>query len=301
MDLVTLHWQQAGQLAALAAVSGLALRAGLAVQAAQDREVATASGAQPRVRPRWPRVVGTALLETSVVLGLFTFWQVAGGWALTRVDGAFQRAHWIVGTELRMGLPSELTVQQVVLGHDALIRFLNIFYLYVHINSIVAFLVWMFVRHRAQYRWARNTIVLLTGSCLLVQMIPVAPPRMLTDLGFVDLALQYGQSVYGAFGSGVADQLSALPSVHVAWALLIAFFVITVSTSRWRWLILLHPVATIFVVVATANHFWMDGIAAGLLMAVALPVTDALERRRRRRTAASHVTPEDAREMLTVT
>ncbi len=301
MDLVTLHWQQAGQLAALAAVSGLGLRAGLAVQAAQDREVAAASGARPRVRPRWPRVVGTALLETSVVLGLFTFWQVAGGWALTRVDGAFQRAHWIVGAELRMGLPSELTVQQVVLGHDALIRFLNIFYLYVHINSIVAFLVWMFVRHRAQYRWARNTIVLLTGSCLLVQMIPVAPPRMLTDLGFVDLALQYGQSVYGAFGSGVADQLSALPSVHVAWALLIAFFVITVSTSRWRWLILLHPVATIFVVVATANHFWMDGIAAGLLMAVALPVTDALERRRRRRTAASHVTPEDAREMLTVT
>ena len=141
----------------------------------------------------------------------------------------------------------------------------------------------------------------MTGSCLLVQMIPVAPPRMLTDLGFVDLALQYGQSVYGAFGSGVADQLSALPSVHVAWALLIAFFVITVSTSRWRWLILLHPVATIFVVVATANHFWLDGIAAGLLMAVALPVTDALERRRRRRTAASHVTPEDAREMLTVT
>ncbi|MFI5101070.1 MAG: phosphatase PAP2 family protein [Actinomycetes bacterium] len=301
MDLVTLHWQQAGQLAALAAVSGLALRAGLALQAAQDREVVAGTGVAPRVRPRWPRVVGKALLETSVVLGLFTFWQVAGGWALTRVDGAFQRAHWIVGAELRMGLPSELTVQQVVLGHDALIRFLNLFYLYVHINSIVAFLVWMFVRHRAQYRWARNTIVLVTGSCLLVQMIPVAPPRMLTDLGFVDLALQYGQSVYGAFGSGVADQLSALPSVHVAWALLIAFFVITVSTSRWRWLILLHPVATIFVVVATANHFWLDGIAAGLLMAVALPVTDALERRRRRRTAASHVTPEDAREMLTVT
>jgi uncharacterized membrane protein YbhN (UPF0104 family) len=124
---------------------------------------------------------------------------------------------------------------------------------------------------------------------------------MLSDLGFQDLALQYGQSVYGAFGSGVADQLSALPSVHVGWALLIAFFVVTVSTSGWRWLILLHPVATIFVVVATANHWWLDGIAAGFLMALALPVTDAIERRRRRRVAAGHVTPEDAREMLTVT
>ena len=300
MSLITLHWQQAAQVAGLAAVAGLGLRAGLFVQAVGDRD-RTAAGAPVRVRRRWPRVLSTALIETSVVLGLFTFWQIAGGWALTRVEGAFQRAHWIVGAELRTGLPSELTVQQLVLGHDTLIRFLNLFYLYVHINSIVIFLVWMFWRHRAEYRWARNTIVLLTGSCLLVQMVPVAPPRMLTDLGFADLALQYGQSVYGAFGSGVSDQLSALPSVHVAWALLIAFFVLTVSSSRWRWLIVLHPVATIFVVVATANHWWLDGIAAGFLMALVLPVTDAVERRRRRRVAASHVTPEDAREMLTVT
>ncbi len=301
VSLITLHWQQAAQLAGLAAVSGSALRAGLALQAAQDRDAA-GRGTLPRSRPRWPRVTAKALLESSVVLGLFTFWQIAGGWALTRVDGAFQRGHWIMAAEQRMGLPSELTVQQVVLGHDTWIRIINTFYLYAHINSIVLFLVWMFVRHRSQYRWARNTIVLLTGSCLLVQMVPVAPPRMLTDYGFQDLALQYGQSVYGAFGSGVADQLSALPSVHVAWALLIAFFVLAVSPSQWRWLILLHPVATIFVVVATANHYWLDGISAGVILAVALPVTDALERRRARRAAAArHVTPEDAREMLTVT
>ena len=98
------------------------------------------------------------------------------------------------------------------------------------------------------------------------------------------------------------DQLSALPSVHVAWALLIAFFVLTVSPSRWRWLILLHPVATIFVVVATANHYWLDGISAGLLMALALPVTDALERRRAARAETRRdVTVDQPREILTVT
>ena len=294
MSLITLHAEQAGQLAALTAVSGLSLRAGLALRSRQESSVGR----------RWPAawsMLSTALTETAVVLGLFTFWQIAGGWALTRVAGAFDRAHWILAVEHRMGLPSELTVQQLVLGHDALIKVINVFYLYVHINSIVIFLVWMFVRHRGQYRWARNTIVLLTGSCLLVQMIPVAPPRMLGDAGYVDLALQYGQSVYGPFGSGVADQLSALPSVHVAWSLLIAYFVLQASTSRWRWLILLHPVATIFVVVATANHYWLDGISAGFLLAVALPVTDAIERRRQRRSAAGPVTAQDAREMLTVT
>jgi hypothetical protein len=280
-----MHWQQAAVLAAASAAAGLLLRL------VQARRSAPRS-APPR--RRWLSVLASALVEVSVVLGLFTVWQLAGAWALTRVAGAFQRAHWILAAEHRVGLPSELTAQQVVLDHPDLIRFLNTFYLYVHINSIVVFLVWMFWRHRDRYRWARNTLVLTTGSCLLVQMIPVAPPRMLPDSGFVDLALQYGQSIYGAFGSGVADQLSALPSVHVAWALLIAFFVLEVSTSRWRWLVLLHPVATIFVVVATANHYWADGIAAGLLLALALPVTDALERRRARRpTPAAQPTLEE--------
>lgn len=293
MPLITLHWQTAATLAVLVAAVGWALRGWL--------HWGSEAAARDVPRRRGLSVLATALVETGVVLGLFALWQIAGAWALTRVEGAFTRAHWILDVEAHMGLPSELTVQQSILGNDALIRLINIFYLYAHINSIVFFLVWMFLRHRDRYRWARNTIVLLTGSCLLVQMIPVAPPRMLHGDGFLDLALQYGQSVYGAFGSGTADQLSALPSVHVAWALLIAFFVLTVSTSRWRWLIILHPVATIFVVVATANHYWLDGISAGFLLALWLPVTDAIERRRARRTAARHVTVEQPREMLTVT
>ncbi len=290
MPLISMTWHLAAVLAVVAAASGWALRLWLRGPGAGVR------------RRRALSVLATALVETAVVMALFATWQIAGAWALTRVDGAFQRAHWVLDVESHMGLPSELFVQRSILGADGVIRFVNIFYLYVHINSIVIFLVWMFVRHRDRYRWARNTIVLLTGACLLVQMLPVAPPRMLHADGFVDLALQYGQSIYGAFGSGTADQLSALPSVHVAWALLICFFVLTVSPSRWRWLIVLHPIATIFVVVATANHYWLDGISAGLLMALALPVTDALERRRAARARTRRdVTVDQPREILTVT
>jgi hypothetical protein len=292
MPLISMTWRLALALAVLAAAGGWALRAWLRYRR---------PGPSTTRSTRALGVLASALVEVAVVMALFATWQLAGAWALTRVEGAFQRARWILDVESHMGLPSELTVQGTVLGHDAVIRLVNVFYLYVHINSIVIFLVWMFVRHRDRYRWARNTIVLLTGACLLVQMIPVAPPRMLHDAGFVDLALAYGQSIYGPFGSGVSDQLSALPSVHVAWCLLIAFFVVTVSPSRWRWLILLHPAATIYVVVATANHYWLDGNSAALLLAVALPVTDAVERRRARRAAGRHVTVPEHREMLTVT
>jgi hypothetical protein len=166
----------------------------------------------------------------------------------------------------------------------------------------VIFLVWMFWRHRDRYAWARTMLVVLTGTCLLLQMIPVAPPRMLPDAGFVDTGLLYGQSIYGPFGSGIADQLSAMPSVHVGWAVLIAFVVLTVSRSRWRWLVLLDPVLTTLVVVATANHYWLDGIVACLVLAGAVAVASAWERRGQIRAGtAQRVTVSPQRAILGVT
>ena len=91
----------------------------------------------------------------------------------------------------------------------------------------------------------------------------------------VDTAVQYGQSVYAWNGGFDADEFSAMPSVHVGWALIVAIAVITVSRSRWRWLAAAYPVLTLLVVVVTANHFWLDGIAAGLLVALVLVVQRA--------------------------
>ena len=75
----------------------------------------------------------------------------------------------------------------------------------------------------------------------------------------VDTAAVYGQSVYSAAGGFEADQLSAMPSVHVGWAILVAIAIISVTRSRWRWLAVAYPVLTTLAVVVTANHFWLDG------------------------------------------
>jgi hypothetical protein len=45
---------------------------------------------------------------------------------------------------------------------------------------------------------------------------------------------------------------------------------------------LLHGIITIFVVVATANHYWLDGIAACALLVPAWLIARALERVRLR-------------------
>jgi len=61
-----------------------------------------------------------------------------------------------------------------------------------------------------------------------------------------------------------------MPSVHYAWALMVAVLAIRATRSRWRWLVLVHPVATALVVVITGNHFWLDGIVADVIFAVTL-------------------------------
>ncbi|MDP9117021.1 MAG: phosphatase PAP2 family protein [Actinomycetota bacterium] len=241
MHNVALTWQQAGWLTAALALASLAL---------------------PYVRAGWSRATLPFIREASVISGLYALWQLAGSLSVLGTTGAFSRARWIVRVEHDAGLPSEARFQHLVTHHPLVVQACNLYYATMHFGVLFAFLLWAFLRHRDAYRRARATLVLLTLTCLLIQLVPVAPPRLLP--GFIDTASQYGQSVYSL---GLApDQLSAMPSVHVGWAVLVAWTVIRASTSRWRWLAVVHPLATVFVVTATANHFWLDGVVAIALL-----------------------------------
>jgi hypothetical protein len=94
----------------------------------------------------------------------------------------------------------------------------------------------------------------------------------------VDLSERFGPSVYGPVGTGVSDQFAAMPSIHVGWAAVVSFGILATSTSRWRWVFLLHVVLTILVVSATGHHWWLDGIVALALLGLGLSV-DSLVRR----------------------
>jgi hypothetical protein len=229
---------------------------------------------------RRPRAVAASAFawEAGVVLGLYAVWQWAGSLGQRNVDSALSRGEAIWRFEHWLHLPSELSLEQAVLPNSLLAQASNLFYLGVHVPALVAFLVWLFVRHRDSYSEWRNTGALLTGAVLAIQFVAVAPPRLLPKLGFVDMAAVYGQSVYSDGGVGAATQVAAMPSMHVAWALLIAVGVIVVSPSRWRWLVLAHPILTVVVVVATANHWWLDGLVVLPLLAASYGVQAAVRR-----------------------
>jgi hypothetical protein len=214
--------------------------------------------------------------ELSIVLFLYSVWQFAHELTVTHVTGALDHGRWVLDVEAWLHLPSEAALQRWFLPHPLWVQAMNAYYGIMHVPTLGAFLIWLFYRHRDRYpRW-RNVLALTTGFCLAIQYIPVAPPRMLP--GFVDTGLLYQQSVYGTGGSGIANQLSAMPSVHVAWAAVVGIAVIVVGRSKWRWLVLLHPVLTVLAITVTANHYWLDGIVAVALLGVAWLVVVGSER-----------------------
>jgi hypothetical protein len=227
--------------------------------------------------------VAEAAGEFGLMATLYAIWRLARTLPLATDGGALDRAHDIVRWESFLHVPTELSLQQFVVGRHVLAESSVWYYATVHVPALLAFLVWLYVRHREHYAHWRSGLALVTLGCLVIRFVRVAPPRFLPDLGYVDLAHNLGASVYGAdVTTGVSDQFAAMPSIHVAWAAVVSFGIIAASTSRWRWVSLLHLAATMFVVTATGNHWWLDGLVAIPLLWGGLAV-DARVRKRWRR------------------
>jgi len=79
-------------------------------------------------------------------------------------------------------------------------------------------------------------------------------------------------------GTGASDQFAAMPSIHVAWACIVCFGIFTSTTSRWRWIGPIHLALTFWCVMATANHWWMDGLVACALVGLSLLIDDGARR-----------------------
>ena len=244
--------------------------------------IAASAVARQLPERRLARFVAAASFETAFVCALFALWQVANRLTRGHTTGGLDRGRAVWHFERLIHLPNERSVQDLIIGHPTIVRAANYYYDTMHLTLMVVFLIWLWLRHRDQYPFYRNVIAGFTGMSLLVQMVAVAPPRLIGGTGMIDTAAVYGQSVYAVIGSSIADQYAAMPSIHVGWAVLISIAVVQVSPSRWRWLAGLHGATTVFVVVATANHYWLDGIAAVGLLVPAWVGATAVERLRGR-------------------
>ena len=232
--------------------------------------VGTAGVAARVSRRRWMERVAPFTIELAIVLVLYALWRVVGTVSVLKVNHAIAAAQHIWDVERALHLPSEHGLQHLFLKNSTLIQACNVFYATVHIPSMGIFLVWLWFRHRDLYPSVRNVVALTTLWCLAIQLIPVAPPRLVPALHIADTPALFGQTVYPAFGKSGPAQLSAMPSVHVAWAAIIGVTIVVASTRRWRWIALAHPVVTMIVVVVTGNHYWLDGVVGVMVAGLAV-------------------------------
>ncbi|GGO36808.1 phosphatase PAP2 family protein [Streptomyces lasiicapitis] len=216
------------------------------------------------------------LRELLLVVGLFLVYKFGRQLANGHTDEAFRNAHRVWDAERFLRLPGEGSVQDALLGGgDTLVHVANTYYATVHFPATLAFLVWLYARRPRHYVWARRILAALTAAALALHLgFPLAPPRLLDAAHLVDTAQVYGPSVYAAKPAtdSMANQFAAMPSLHFGWALMVAVGLIVATSSRWRWLWLLHPLFTLLVIVGTANHYWLDAVAATALLGIALAV-----------------------------
>ncbi|HZC69783.1 MAG TPA: phosphatase PAP2 family protein [Jatrophihabitans sp.] len=151
------------------------------------------------------------------------------------------------------------------------------FYSVMHYLVTPTVLVWMYRKHRENYGTARNALAISTAFGLIgYLLLPTAPPRMLTNTGLRDtLADTAGYGWWGGEGSvprglgGFTNQFAAMPSLHVGWAIWCGVLVAMYARRRWvKALGIAYPLTTTLVVMATANHYFLDAIAGAVVLGI---------------------------------
>ena len=212
-------------------------------------------------RLRWWREVLYILAFYSV----YTFIRNEGVATDSRSE-AFRNARQIIRLEERLGTFHEEAVQDAFLPWEWFVRFWNIFYGTAHFVVTVVALVYLFRRMSGRYPLWRNTLAFTTGLALIgFAFYPLMPPRLLPHhYGFVDTLKDVGG--LWSFDSGavakISNQYAAMPSLHFAWSTWCALVLLPALRRRWqRAVMIAYPALTLFAIVVTANHFWLD--AAG--------------------------------------
>jgi hypothetical protein len=194
---------------------------------------------------------------------------------------AFVHARDVVSVEKSMGIFTELDVQHWALARPWVLDVANTTYFHAHFAVTTCFMFWLYLRRNHHYYFVRNIIFSAMALALIGYILfPTAPPRMLTDLGFID-TLEKTADVN--FNTGAVSLLSnpfaAVPSVHTCFSLIIGtscFFLVRRPAIRVIWL--LYPGLIVFSIVATGNHFWLDAILGAGLAGIALGVAWTIER-----------------------
>ena len=200
-------------------------------------------------------------------------YQVVRGLTDSGAINAYVNAHHVMNLEQSVGAFFEPGFQQTLIQHTPwLVDFANFMYLNSHFVITTGFLAWLYLFRNEHFYFVRNMFLVGMGLALLgYALFPTAPPRLFPSLGFTDTIASFtGVAQDSKTASLLLNQYAAVPSMHIAFSLMVAVPAATLSRhaiSRGLWCC--YPLLVCFVIIATGNHYWFDAAAGAVVAGIA--------------------------------
>lgn len=234
---------------------------------------------------RWlPQGWGDALRQLALFAGAYYLYRLVRGLTDGSAHVAFDNAREIVAVERDLGLFFEADLQAWVSNNAGVVLDgANWMYVNSHFVVTTTFLIWLYLFRNESFYYVRNLFMIAMGLALVGYAVyPTAPPRFMPEWGFEDSVASFVGTEAANSANVLYNPYAAVPSMHVAFALMIAIPAIQLVRARvlkaaWA----AYPVVVTFVVMVTANHFWIDAALGVFVAAVsAWAATAALARAR---------------------
>jgi len=219
-----------------------------------------------------------AIRQLLLFAAAYYVYRIVRGAVDGQVASAFQHAREVIDVERGMHLFFEPVVQSWAENKSWMIHFADVVYVNAHFLITLGFLVWLYFTRNSAFYFVRNMFMVAMGLALLGYVVfPTAPPRYLTEWGFQDAVGDFVGHGASQTAGLLYNPYAAMPSMHVAFALMIG--VSGVRLVKWRpakvfWSI--YPFIITWVVIVTANHFWLDAAMGGVVAALSAYTSAAL-------------------------
>ncbi len=214
------------------------------------------------------------LLQVAL-LGSFTFvYALSGLYGRREWQAAFANSRELERLERSIGIAWEHPLQHWVLHAPRIfLEIANYAYFNCQFTASTLFLLWAYARHNERFGLIRDALLAANYVSLIVLFIyPAAPPRLLPGGGFTDTLDANSVNLHSSFIDALNNPYSAMPSLHVSYAIVLGVAGFSLTRRRWAKLLwALYPSLVIYSVVATGNHFLLD-VIAGALALLATPV-----------------------------
>ncbi len=219
--------------------------------------------------------------EVLLWLGLYPVYLAIRGLSIDSYATALGNAHELISVERSLSLFHEAAVQDAL---SSIHGVLSTYYMLGLGPVVAATLIWLAFLKREHYVALRTALLVSLGfAALSYALLPMAPPRLVPDIGIADtVGLAAGHDT-GSFGGVLPfNPYAAMPSMHVGWSLLVGIFGFrALRGNPLRWIFALHPVVMAVTVSATGNHYFLDSAAGVAVVLSALLAIRLFNRNKR--------------------